>query len=264
MVVLAAWLRRLPTMVLEQNALAGFTNRVLGRLVRRAVVAFPGALAAFPRGKALLLGNPVRRTLVENFLRSQEPRDVPRLLVFGGSQGARTLNRVVPEAVALLAARLPGLRAVHQAGEAELEAVRGRYAALGLGEAVEVLAFIEDMAGAYRRADLVICRAGATSVAELGLCRKPAILIPFPHAADNHQELNASALVEAGAARMLREAELDAARLAEEAGALLDDPARLAEMQTAAGQVSRPEAAREIADLCLELGAGSARRGGAD
>jgi UDP-N-acetylglucosamine--N-acetylmuramyl-(pentapeptide) pyrophosphoryl-undecaprenol N-acetylglucosamine transferase len=254
-VVLMAWLGRVPCVVLEQNALAGFTNRILGRLVRRAVVAFPEAEACFPRGKAILLGNPVRRALVENFLLSREPHEQPRMLVFGGSQGARALNRLVPEAVARLRQRLPGLEVTHQTGEAERDSVAARYAELGLEGGVEVLGFIEDMAAAYRRADLVICRAGATSVAELSLCRAPAILIPFPHAADNHQEKNARALVEAGAALMLREAALGPAELAELAGGLLAEPERLAAMQAAAGRVSRPESAREIADLVLDLAA---------
>ncbi len=252
-VVLTAWLKRIPTMVLEQNALPGMTNRVLGKLVKRVVVAFPEAQAHFSRRKTQLLGNPVRRALVDNFLRSNEPKDGTHLLAFGGSQGARTLNRVVPDAFGLLAERVEDLHLVHQTGERERDEVQRRYVDLGLQDRVSVTAFIDDMAAAYRRADAVVARAGATTVTELALCRKPAILIPFPFAADNHQEVNARSLVEAGAAEMIREADLSAEGLADRIAAIVCDPERRAQMEEAAGGVSRPEAAREIAELCLEL-----------
>jgi UDP-N-acetylglucosamine--N-acetylmuramyl-(pentapeptide) pyrophosphoryl-undecaprenol N-acetylglucosamine transferase len=242
-VVLMASLMRLPTAVMEQNALPGMTNRLLG------------SLRFFKEGKAVVLGNPVRKALVDNFLNSRAPGDGQGLLVFGGSQGAATLNRVVPEAVALLHPRFPGLRVVHQTGERELETVRQRYLERGL--AAEVQPFIHDMATAYRHADVVVARAGATTVAELSLCRKAAVLIPFPFAADNHQEINAAALVESGAALMLREGELDAARLAEAVAGILSDAARRASMEEAAGRVSRPESAWEICEACLELAKGS-------
>jgi UDP-N-acetylglucosamine--N-acetylmuramyl-(pentapeptide) pyrophosphoryl-undecaprenol N-acetylglucosamine transferase len=253
-VVLAAWLRRVPTLVLEQNALPGLTNRLLGRVARRIVVAFPQALDHFSARKTLMLGSPVRKALVDNFLHSNEPKEGAGLLVFGGSQGARALNQVMPETMQKLVDRVAGLRLVHQTGERELEAVAQRYRTLGLADRVETRAFIDEMALAYRRADLVVCRAGATTVTELSLCRKPAVLIPFPHAADNHQEINARSLVEAGAAVMLPERDLDAQRLADLVASILCDSQRRAAMEEAAGSVSRPEAARDIAELCLELG----------
>lgn len=260
--VLTAWLKRIPTLVLEQNALPGLTNRLLGKVVRRVVVAFPRAEAHFPRKKTSLLGNPVRKDLLENFLRSNEPKDERRLLVVGGSQGARTLNRLVPQAVAGLKPRCPDLRVVHQAGEREREQVVERYRALDLEGLVEVRAFIDDMAAAYRSADVVVSRAGATTVTELALCRKPALLIPFPHAADDHQRINARALVDAGAAVMLLESELDAQRLTDELAAILCDGERRAQMEEAAAVIGRPEAARDIAELCLELGGWQTKRGG--
>ncbi len=261
-VVLTAWTKRIPTMVMEQNALPGFTNRVLGRFVRKVVVAFEEALAGFPRRKVLMLGNPVRKDLVDNFLRSKEPADGAHLLVFGGSQGARTLNRVLPEAMRILVEqveRIDDLHLVHQTGEREFTQVEERYRELGLQSRVEVKAFIDDMATAYRKTDLVVCRAGASTVTELSLCHKPAILVPFPYAADNHQENNARSLVEVGAAVMVREAELTADRLADEVAAILCDPERRARMEEAAGSVSRPEAARDVAELCLELASRSRR-----
>ena len=252
-VVLAAFLRRLPTIVLEQNALPGFTNRILGKLVRKVIVAFPEALGSFAKRKVLLLGNPVRKALVDNFLMSRKPQPGYHLLVFGGSQGARTINRVMPEVMALLAERIKDLRLIHQTGEYEYDLVRERYLKLGLLERVDVRSFIEDMSAAYRQADLVVSRAGATTVTELALCRKPSLLIPYPYAADNHQEVNARSLVLAGAAVMIRESELSAEYLADQIAAILFDAQRRALMEEAASSVSRPEAARDIAEVCLEM-----------
>ena len=253
-VLLAAWLLRYPTAVLEQNALPGMTNRVLGKLVSAVFVSFPEAARFFRRGKVQFLGNPVRKALLENFLRSND-REAhgQRVLVLGGSQGAEALNRLVPEAMVLLKERFPSLQVVHQAGERSLQEVQDTYAALGLTDRVEAVGFIRDMAGAYLKADAVVSRAGATTVAELSLCRKPAVLVPFPFAADNHQEVNARALTEGGAAIMIRQSELTPAGLASALSGILGDPARKAAMEQAAGRVSRPESAREICEACLEL-----------
>ncbi len=250
-VLLAAWLMRLPTAVLEQNALPGMTNRVLGRLVRRVFVAFPQAIRFFKRRKVQLLGNPVRRALAQDLQRRGDRRGGKHLLVFGGSQGARILNQVVPDAVKILAGRLPDLQVVHQTGERECDEVKRCYREHGVE--AEVLPFIHDMAAAYRDADVVVSRAGATTVAELSLCRKPAVLIPFPYAADNHQVVNARALVEAGAAVMILQSDLDAQRLAEEVGAILSDEERRRSMEQAASGVGHPRAARDICESCLEL-----------
>ncbi len=251
--VLTAWLMMIPTMILEQNALPGLTNRILGKLVKRVVVAFPETMKRFSRRKVLMLGNPVRRDLMENFLRSNEPKKGVHLLVLGGSQGAHSLNRIVPEAISLLQKRIPDLRVVHQTGDRDRQEVVHKYSSLGLDGKVEVTSFIDDMAHAYRLADLVVGRAGATSVTELALCKKPSVLIPFPFAADNHQEINAKALVDAGAATMIRESELDAHRLADEVSSILCDSERRIKMEDAAGGVGRPEAARDVAEVCLDL-----------
>lgn len=251
--VLTAWLKTIPSMILEQNALPGLTNRILGKLVKRVVVAFPETVKRFSPRKVLLLGNPIRRDLMENFLRSNEPKSGIHLLVLGGSQGAHSLNMILPEAVSLLAKRIPDLHVVHQTGARDEDAVIALYSSMSLDGQVQVVSFIEDMAQAYRLADLVLSRAGATSVTELALCKKPSVLIPFPFAADNHQEINARALVDAGAAVMIRESELDVAVLVDQVASILSDTERKIAMEDAAGKVGRPEAARDVAELCLEL-----------
>jgi UDP-N-acetylglucosamine--N-acetylmuramyl-(pentapeptide) pyrophosphoryl-undecaprenol N-acetylglucosamine transferase len=224
---------------------------VLGRLVRRVFTAFPQAEKFFKKKKVRLLGNPVRKALADSLQQAREDGGKNSLLVFGGSQGARILNQVVPEAVETIRERLPELEVVHQTGERECDEVKQRYRERGM--TAEVLPFIHDMAAAYRKADLVVSRAGATTVAELSLCRKPAVLIPFPYAADNHQVINAQALVESGAAVMILQSDLDARRLADEAGAILADGKRRAAMEEAAAKVARPDSAKDICDSCLEL-----------
>lgn len=253
-VVLSAWVMRIPTAVQEQNALPGFTNKVLGRFVNAAFVSFEEAKAFFAAKRVHLLGNPIRRTLLENFLRSTNQHERFTLLVFGGSLGARGLNTRVIEALGHLAPIKDELNIIHQTGKADLGAVRAGYAEKGI--TADIREFIDDMSAAYLGADLVVCRAGATTLAELTVCKKPAILVPFPHATDDHQAVNAKALVDAGAALMFREAELTGETLAQAIKDLKDHPEKLSKMQKAAGLLGRPEAAREIADvlqqLCLE------------
>ncbi len=250
-VVLAAWLLRIPTAVQEQNAVAGLTNRVLGRLVRAAFTAFPEAGPDFPRRKVHQLGNPIRRELLDNFMRPAAEHPAPRVLVLGGSQGAHALNMRVVEALPHLADLRDTLRVTHQTGARDRDAVERGYRAVGFTP--DAREFIEDMSRAYAEADLVVCRAGATTLAELTVCKKPSILVPFPAAADNHQVVNARSLVEGGAAVMIEERELTGERLAAEIRALLADPARRREMARAAGRLGSPAAAREIVDVCGEL-----------
>ena len=250
-VVLAAWLLRIPTAVQEQNAIAGFTNRVLGRFARAAFTAFPEAARHFPRRKVYQLGNPIRRTLMENFMRPEARHDAWRLLVFGGSQGAHALNMRVIEALPHLADLRDRLHVTHQTGARDREQVEKGYRACGFEP--DVREFITEMSAAYAGADLVVCRAGATTLAELTVCRKPSILVPFPLAADNHQVQNARSLVEAGAAVMIEEKDLTGELLAREIHAILSDPARREKMARAAGRLGNPQAAKEIADLCTDL-----------
>jgi UDP-N-acetylglucosamine--N-acetylmuramyl-(pentapeptide) pyrophosphoryl-undecaprenol N-acetylglucosamine transferase len=250
-VVLVAWLLRIPTAVQEQNAVAGLTNRVLGRFVNAAFTAFPEAASHFPRRKVYQLGNPIRRQLMENYMHPVAEHATPRLLVFGGSQGAHALNMRVIEALPHLADLRDHLRITHQTGARDREQVERGYAACGF--APDVREFITDMSGAYAEADLVVCRAGAMALAELTVCKKPSILVPFPAAADNHQVRNAKSLVDAGAAVMIEERGLTGEVLANEIRAILSTPERRERMARAAGRLGSPQAAKEIADVCTEL-----------
>ena len=247
----AAWLLRVPLVLQEQNALPGRTNRKLGRFARQIAVAFEEARPFFPDGRTVLTGNPVRAAiggLRPVCLDAAAPRGV---LVVGGSQGARFLNENVPALLARIARAGRTLRIRHQTGEADFEATRARYADVGLD--AEVAPFIADMRSAYDDADFVIGRAGATTVAELKAAGRPALLVPFPFAADDHQAKNAEAMVAAGAARMVRQEAWAEAPLADEVGALLE-PARLRDMAGRAAALACPRAARQVAEIVLSVG----------
>ncbi|HUB09409.1 MAG TPA: undecaprenyldiphospho-muramoylpentapeptide beta-N-acetylglucosaminyltransferase [Myxococcales bacterium] len=252
-VLLAAWLRRIPTAIQEQNASPGMTNRVLGLFARAIFTAFPEAARHFPARKVHLLGNPIRRALMDNFLKPAARAGGPfSLLVFGGSQGAHALNERAVESMRHLPAPLAGsLRVVHQTGPKDFTAVRDAYAAVKVQ--ADVREFIDDMSAAYQSADLVLCRAGATTLAELTVCKKAAILVPFPAATDDHQTKNAASMVAAGAAVVIPQGELTGERLAREIARLAEHPEERLAMEKAAGRLGRPEAAREIADVCAQL-----------
>ncbi len=250
-VVMAAWMLGIPTAVQEQNALPGLTNKILGKVVKVVFTAFEEARSFFPEGKVQLVGNPIRRKLMDNYLRSHVAHERFSLLVFGGSLGAKGINQRVVEALGHLEDLKDQLSFVHQTGKNDLEMVRKGYADKGFQ--AEVVEFIDDMSDAYARADLVVCRAGATTLAELTVCKKASILIPFPYATDNHQEVNARALVESGAAVMFRESELTGQKLAEQIRLLKTEPTRLKQMEKKAALQGRPEAAKELADVCVDL-----------
>jgi UDP-N-acetylglucosamine--N-acetylmuramyl-(pentapeptide) pyrophosphoryl-undecaprenol N-acetylglucosamine transferase len=250
-VVLAAWLMGIPTAIQEQNALPGLTNKVLGKVVRVVFISFEEARRFFPEKKVQMVGNPIRRKLMDNYLRSHVAHEKFSLLVFGGSLGARGINQRMIEALDHLGDLKDGLHFVHQTGKNDLETVRKGYADKGFQ--ADVVEFIDDMSGAYAKADLVVCRAGATTLAELTVCKKASILIPFPHATDDHQAVNARALVDAGAALMFREAELTGQKLAEVIRQLKSNPAQLKSMEKKAALLGRPEAAKELADVCVDL-----------
>ncbi len=250
-VVLSAWLMRIPTAVQEQNAIAGFTNRMLGRLVQAAFTAFPEAGRYFAHRKVYQLGNPIRRMLMDNYMRPSSKHEKLRLLVFGGSQGAHALNMRVIEALPHLADLKDQIHITHQTGLRDREYVEKGYRAVGFEP--DVRDFITDMSAAYAENDLVVCRAGATTLAELTVCKKPAILVPFPAAADNHQVVNARSLVDAGAATMIEEKDLTGELLAQEIRAILVNEQRQEKMARAAGLLGSPQAAKEIGDVCTEL-----------
>ena len=249
--VMAAYLQRVPTAVQEQNAIPGLTNRILGKLAKVVFVSFEEAKPFFPEGKSQLVGNPIRRKLLDNYLRSRADTKTFGILVFGGSQGAKAINDRMMEALPFLEPIRGQISFLHQTGKADGARVREGYAKLGFQ--AEVVEFIDDMSSAYAKADLIICRAGATTLAEITVCKKASILIPFPYATDNHQEVNATALVKDGAAMMLRESELTGERLAQEIRALKDDEPRRHRMERQAGLFGRPEAAKELADVCVQL-----------
>ena len=252
-IVATAWLLRRPTAILEQNSVPGVTNRILGKLVRRVFATFPDAHGHFPARKVVLAGNPIRAALVERLeqARSEAASEATsrpvRQFVFGGSQGARAINQAMTGAAAALAEALPGVEIWHQTGAGELDATRAGYAEAGLSEPqVRVVPFIKDMSEPYAWCDLVICRAGATSLAELAAVGCPALLIPFPHAADDHQTHNAKSLVDVGAAVMVAEPQLDRDRLVAEVTGLLGDSERLASMRANMLAAAKPQAAASI------------------
>jgi UDP-N-acetylglucosamine--N-acetylmuramyl-(pentapeptide) pyrophosphoryl-undecaprenol N-acetylglucosamine transferase len=240
---IAAWLLRCPLLVHEQNRVVGLTNRVLSRLARRLLGGFPDAL----RG-AEWVGNPVRSSIADLPPPAERlaGRAGPlRLLVLGGSQGARALNRAVPLAVR----GQVNIELWHQCGEHLLPDAEQAYAAAGIGVRLEP--FIERMDGAYAWADLVVCRAGALTVAELAAAGVAALLVPFPFAVDDHQTANAQWLVEAGAAECLPEGDDLADALAARLQALLGDRGRLLRMAEAARSLARPDAADRVAAACI-------------
>ena len=248
-VVVAAWLRRIPIVLLEQNVVPGAANRTLARLARRICVGFAETVPRFPRARAVHTGNPIRPDVLRP--RAAASHAGLGLLVFGGSAGAHRLNLAALDAVKVLGPRARALAITHQTGAADLEAVRAGYAALGLAARVEP--FIADMGGAYAEADVVVARAGAMTCAEVTAVGLPAILVPYPYAADDHQRWNAEVLVHAGAAEMILDRELTGERLAAAIAALTDDPERHAAMASRARALGRPDAAGRVAEVCLGL-----------
>ncbi|MDT4898170.1 MAG: UDP-N-acetylglucosamine--N-acetylmuramyl-(pentapeptide) pyrophosphoryl-undecaprenol [Acidobacteriota bacterium] len=254
-VLLTAALMRIPTLVMESNALPGFTNRRLARFVDQAAVTFEAALPYF-RGKGVVTGNPVRR---EFFDIPPKSRDATRfsVLIFGGSQGARAINESMIAALTELEDERDVLRITHQTGEADFEKVSAGYTDAGWGENADVRRYIDNMVAEFAQADLIICRAGATTSAELVAAGKAAIMIPFPQAADDHQRKNAEALQTAGAARMILQQELTGERLAEEITALVKAPDDLTRMEEASRKLARGDAAAATLELMEKLIAGS-------
>ncbi len=250
--MMASLLNR-PLAIHEQNSVGGLTNRVLACLADRVLTAFPQAFQGdrdkpIPcrRVKTEWVGNPVRADIAG--LGRAERTGPLRLLVVGGSLGAQALNDLVPRALALLPAeRRP--QVVHQSGRQHVDALRANYAAAGV--AADVREYIEDMAAEYRACDFAICRAGAMTVAELACAGVPAVLVPFPHAVDDHQTGNARFLSEAGAGWLMQQRDLTAEQLAALIGGL--DRPTLAEMSARATALAKPDATRQVADICEAL-----------
>jgi UDP-N-acetylglucosamine--N-acetylmuramyl-(pentapeptide) pyrophosphoryl-undecaprenol N-acetylglucosamine transferase len=243
--MLAAEMAGVPTLIFEPNLVPGFANRMVARWASAAAVHFDETKRFLPR--AQVTGVPVRKEFF-----SIPPRAAgapPTLLVFGGSQGAAALNRVMMESAAAL--KQAGVSVIHQTGERDYNQVQAAYQKSGLS--AEVTPFIDRMPEAFARADLLLCRSGASTVAEVAAAGKPAIFVPFPRAADDHQRRNAEALAQAGAAVLLPEAELTSAGLVKAAGELLADRKRLQEMSAAARKLAHPNAAQDIAGIAASL-----------
>jgi UDP-N-acetylglucosamine--N-acetylmuramyl-(pentapeptide) pyrophosphoryl-undecaprenol N-acetylglucosamine transferase len=250
-VVFLAAMRGIPTLLMEQNAMPGLTNRLLGRVVKAAAVTYEESTRFF-RGRAFVAGNPVRP---EFFGGVDDERSSPpgaaRILVFGGSQGAHAINVAMVEAAPRLAAAAPGLAITHQTGERDVEMVRDGYRRAGIEARVEPFLFAIDRE--MKTADLVVCRAGATTLAELTAAGRPSILIPLPTATDDHQRKNADALVTHGAARMIDQRSLTGELLAAQIVSLAANQAERDSISAAARRMAKPDAARLIVDRVLQL-----------
>lgn len=247
--MLAALFRRIPTLVFEPNFVPGFANRLVARWVSGAAVHFAETGRYFQRCE--VTGVPVREAFFQ-IANNKEPRSTkPTLLIFGGSQGAHAINRVVMDSVAALRVRIPGIQLIHQTGERDYNDAQAAYA--NLSGSVEAFRFIDDMPGRFAQADLLICRSGASTVAEVTAAGKPAVFVPFPRAADDHQKRNAEALECAGAAVMLEESKLSRESLVQAVSSLFSEPSRLERMGQAARKLSHPDAARDIAAMAARL-----------
>jgi UDP-N-acetylglucosamine--N-acetylmuramyl-(pentapeptide) pyrophosphoryl-undecaprenol N-acetylglucosamine transferase len=244
--MLAALVKHIPTVAFEPNVVPGFANRVVAWFVSGAAVHFEETAKYFRH--AQVTGVPVRHAFFEI---SPKRGGSPTLLVFGGSQGAHAINEAMKRCLPELRRQAPGIHIIHQTGERDYNDLLAAYQSSGTS--AEVFKFIEDMPAAFARADLLVCRSGASTVAEITAASKPAIFVPFPHAADDHQTVNAMALQRAGAAVLVEESKLEGVWLAETIAALLQDSHRLHRMSEAARSLAHPNAARDIAAMAAKL-----------
>jgi UDP-N-acetylglucosamine--N-acetylmuramyl-(pentapeptide) pyrophosphoryl-undecaprenol N-acetylglucosamine transferase len=248
--MLAALVQRIPTLAFEPNAVPGMTNRLIGKRIRAAAVNFAPTLAYFRNAE--LTGIPVRAEFFA--LPPRPPESAPRLLIMGGSQGARALNQRMPEIAKALLDAVPGLTILHQAGARHAETTEAAYVAGGASpERWKVQAFLEDMPQQFAVSDLILARSGASTVAELAASGKPSLLVPFPQAADDHQRKNAEVLVEGGAATMLLEQDMTGSALLAALSGLLKDRTQLSAMSARARTFAHPSAAARIAQMVATL-----------
>jgi UDP-N-acetylglucosamine--N-acetylmuramyl-(pentapeptide) pyrophosphoryl-undecaprenol N-acetylglucosamine transferase len=251
--ILAAWILRIPIVLHEQNIQPGITNRILFPLAARVHVSFPNTRFRTQSPKILFSGNPIRKKIQACAIRSISPEPGVRrpftIGIIGGSQGAHAINLAVIEALPRL--KDHGCHFIHQTGQPDLQMVQDAYRRHGISSVVQ--SFFQDMTDCYQQTDLMICRSGATTVAEIMAIGKPAILIPFPYASDNHQELNARRLVQSQAAEMILESDLTGSALAKRILFLASNPELLDQRAFRARQLGKPFAARTITDDCYEL-----------
>jgi UDP-N-acetylglucosamine--N-acetylmuramyl-(pentapeptide) pyrophosphoryl-undecaprenol N-acetylglucosamine transferase len=246
--MLAAILKRIPTLAFEPNVVPGFANRVVARMVSAAAVHFQETARYFPR--AVVTGVPVRDAFFK-IAGTAMGNDKPTLLVFGGSQGANAINQAMIQCLPELVKQVPNIHIIHQTGERDYNDAQAAYQKAG--SSAEVYPFITDMPAFFARADLILCRSGASTVAEITAAGKPAVFVPFPRAADDHQRVNAQALERAGAAVVAEETRLERVWLADTLAALLADPGRLQRMSQAARKLAHPDAAADIAAMAARL-----------
>ncbi len=243
----AAIMRGIPTIAFEPNVVPGFANRMVARWVSAAAVHFEETCKYFPN--CHVTGVPVRPAFFQ--IPTKPPGTQPTLLVFGGSQGARAINEAMMDSLPGLAARTAALHIIHQTGERDFERVHAAYSQAGISG--EVHKFIDDMPAMFARADLLVCRSGASTVGEITAAGKPAIFVPFPRASDDHQNVNARALERAGAAVVVEESKLESAYLVDTITALIEDSSRLQSMSAAARSLAHPKAVEEVAAIVEEL-----------
>ena len=252
-VLLAGKILGIPTCIHEQNSVPGMANKLLARFVDRIFLSIPVDEKIFPPHKTILTGNPVRREILRVSEKQKDEKTEKRtILILGGSQGAHSINMLMIKAAGLIKKNLdtPFLL-LHQSGSKDLEQVRRCYREMGIEAQVEE--FFDDMAAAYEQADLVVSRAGATTLAELAVLGLPALLIPYPYAADNHQEMNGLHYQKGGGAILLKQSDLTGKILAGEITSLLNDPKKLHSMRDCMKELGRPEATRLLVDNCLQV-----------
>ena len=252
-VLAAARLLGIPAAIHEQNLLPGLANKLASRFADRVFISFEASRSCFRNSSIECTGNPVRRQILEQAgsLSGKAANGSFHILILGGSQGASGLNRLASSALQILQQSGRRFSAIHQTGPLDYQEIKGFYAEAGVDAAVHE--FINQMGIAYSWSDLIICRAGATTLAEVTAIGRPVICIPYPYSADGHQNLNARAISEAGAGLYFEEGDVGAVRLASEIEKLMSDPERLAEMTRKAGQLGRPEAAVKIAESILDM-----------
>ena len=250
-VVFGALLMRVKRVICEQNTIPGITNRILARIANRIFVSFPETKHLSSMGKTRFTGNPIRKGITNVREGAISSTGKFTLLILGGSQGAHSINEAVLAALDHLIPMRNSLRIIHQTGDIDYQLVSEAYAAKKFDS--DVSGFIDDMASAYSAADLIVCRAGATTISELTACGKASILIPYPYAADNHQEVNARVLCNRGAAKIVLNKDLCGRDLALMIRGLADDPSTLFQMKNESLKLGRPRASKDIVESCYEL-----------
>jgi len=250
--VLSAWILRVPILIHEQNSIPGLTNKWLGKIANKVAVSFKESAKFFSKDKIEVTGNMIR----EEFCQPREtfpkgPRGLFRVLVLGGSQGAHSINVAMMEALESLTSKKGNIHITHQTGESDFAMVKREYEKSGFSH--DVRPFIDGMAEQYRKASLVICRAGATTLAEVTACGKVSVLIPYPHAAHNHQEKNARVLEAANAGELVLDHELSGTRIAQSILRALEDPQRLEEMEENSYQLGSRDATEKVRQICMDL-----------